>query len=492
MRNPLAVEKIARAVGLQVWPSFVERACCDKKEIFLNGGWRGGKSASAAFIVFIEILLTYLHREGNQLIWLVGPDYTQARQEYFYLQGWATRLGMTVTASTASMGPLTMEISAAGMPGVIEVATKQAGDPTSLGSVAPVMILACEAGQISEEAYMWLLGRTAEKNATLIWSGTFENEDQKAQFTWFEEASEKAWTAPTTRQSAFRLPTWENLSLYDSCLSMIQDDPSLAVWCPSSEHGSSHSGLSHPMIRKLQDQWRDKPTDWLKRFGGEPQAGRNLVYEWARADSLTDFSRNKYLIPMPKELKQPGYRWLRSAGGMDFGTVHPSAACVGSMTQTGDTWVRRCPQDRSGRMDWIWHMQTELSRIYHIPPGMWGRDPMVKYTPSYVPGETMSGSLFAREARVGICNSIAESGHLFFDADQPEVVVLFGQIQRIHRKRQANGQLAYVREDDDGPAAWEDKMAMLHGQPVLNLPKKWSVPKRRRSYAMQESAKGIF
>src|SRR5678815_457124 len=258
-RPAVTVELIAKAVGLKTWPSFVERACCDKKEVFLNGGWRGGKSSSAAFLVFIDIILKWLNTPGNHLIWLVGPDYAQARQEYFYLLDWLDRLKITAVGdvSKAMQGPLHASFSRGN--GVIEIATKQAGDPTSLGSVAPVSSLACEAGQFSEEAMLWLYGRTAEKNATLIWSGTFENEEGKAQYAWFEEASERAWTNPSPRCGAFRLPTWGNLSLYESCLSMISDDASLALWCPDNLHGSTHSGLNHPMIRKLADQWKDKP-----------------------------------------------------------------------------------------------------------------------------------------------------------------------------------------------------------------------------------------
>ena len=228
MRDVAFVRDTAETIGLKVWPSFLERACCDKKEVFLNGGWRGGKSSSAAFLVLLEIVSKWLQTPGEHLIWLVGPDYSQARPEYRYLVSWCGDwLKMNVEASAAMQGPLTAMITVPGLPGRVEISTKQAGDPTSLGSVAPVVILACEAGQFSEEAMLWLLGRTAEKNATLIWSGTFENEEGKAQFAWFEEASERAWTSPTSRQSAFRLPTWENLSLYSSCADMLADDPSL-------------------------------------------------------------------------------------------------------------------------------------------------------------------------------------------------------------------------------------------------------------------------
>lgn len=482
-RDPEYVRDLAETIGLKVWGSFLEAVCCTARVIFLLGGWRAGKSARAAFLCLLFII-DWLTTGGKRLIWLVGPDYEQARPEYFYLLDWCSKLGMATEASAAQQGSLRMTISFPGLPGIIEVVTKSAGDPTTLGSVAPDLVLECEAGQISEEADMWVEGRTAEKNAIVIKAGTFENDEGKPQFVHFEREGSEALERPTQRRAAFRLPTWENEFLYGDCRAMIGEDATLAVWCPDDKHGPLHSGLDHPMMRQLKERWRDRPRDWDKRFGGIPQGVANPVYEWSLRDSLTDFSKNKYLIPMPAALKTPDYRWLRSAGGMDFGTVHPSAAAVVSINGEGDTWVRRCPQDKSGRMDWIWTMQTQLSRQYHIAPNMWGRDPMVKYTPSFVPGEAMSGSLFAREARVGIMNSLAESGHLYFDASAPEVVVSFGQIQRIHRKRQANGQLAYVRDDDDGPAAIEDGVAMLHGQPILNVARRQ--PIRSRSYSQRQ------
>ena len=477
-RDPGDVEIIARKIGLQVWPSFIERACCDKKEIFLNGGWRGGKSSSAAFLVFLDILLKWFQTEGNHLIWLVGPDYAQARQEYFYLTGWMDRLKIPSVGepSVRMDGPLRASFKAPGMPGTVEIATKQAGDPTSLGSVAPVIILACEAGQFSEEAMMWLLGRTAEKNATLIWSGTFENEDGKAQFAWFEEASEKAWTSPSPRQAAFRLPTWENMSLYASCGEMLRDDPTLSLWCPPTDHGSSHSGLNHPMIRKLQDQWKDKPKDWRKRFGGEPVGVREPIYEWATERPTF------YLKPMPEELKRGNF-WQYTAGGIDPGLVHPAALTVGSIVARGpyegQTWVRSGVHDLSNTANAMWRAKDFLKGKFNVQK--WGGDPVgLQYTREYEDIEAMRGSLYSRMARVKIVNGVAQDEMLFFDSDDPYVVLLFAQIQRVHKRKDANGQLVYDRRaDDDMVASFEDMIAMLHGQPVLKLSKRQKLPTPR-------------
>jgi hypothetical protein len=67
MIDPGMVTMIAERVGLKVWPSFVERASCDKKEVFLNGGWRGVKSNTGAFIVFLAIYLIWLQTPAQQV-----------------------------------------------------------------------------------------------------------------------------------------------------------------------------------------------------------------------------------------------------------------------------------------------------------------------------------------------------------------------------------------------------------------------------------------
>ncbi len=98
--NPEVVTAIAEACGLMPWPSFVQACTSTAKVLFLLGGWRAGKSARAAFIVFLSIFLVWTRKEGTHLIWLVGPDYEQARPEYFYISTWAGRLGLSVEASS--------------------------------------------------------------------------------------------------------------------------------------------------------------------------------------------------------------------------------------------------------------------------------------------------------------------------------------------------------------------------------------------------------
>ena len=484
MLDSRVVLALAGALGLKTWDSFVDACCCTAKTILILGGWRGGKSARVAFILFTRIYLKWLltplpldpqgNPLGSHLVWLVGPDYEDARPEYFYIAQWGKRLGLDVQASGATQGSLRMTIMWAGKPGVVEVVTKSAKDPTSLGSVPPVEIGMCEAGLITEEADLWIDGRTAEKNAGVVKGGTFENDEGKAQMAWFEEQAKEALANPSPQLQAFTCPTWENEALYSDCLSganSIVNDPTLAVWCPEGEHGANHSGLNHPMIRKLKDRWKDRPRDWDKRFGGKPQGLRDPVYEWATLRPTF------YLKPMPEELKRGP--WLYTAGGIDPGLVHPAALTVGSMTQGGQTWVRGGVHDTSGSAQSMWQAKDYLQNRFKV--SAWGGDPVgLQYTRDYENIEAMRGSLYSRMARVKIVNGLAQDEVIFFDSDDPYVVLLFAQIQRVHMRKDANGQLVYDRRsDDDMVASFEDMIAMIHGQPILKMSNRQKLPKRR-------------
>lgn len=495
-RNPAVVERIAQSIGLKTWDSFVERASCDKKEVFLNGGWRGGKSASAAFLLFIDILLEFLHKPGEHLVWLVAKDYKYTVPEFNYVLEWCVRLGIqTNNLSVPMMGSRHVTLAAPGLPGQIEIETKSADDPTSLGGRAPVELLACEAGLLSEEARMWILGRTAEKNARVIWGGTYENDNGEKQFAWFEDESEQAWTKPTPRQQAFRLPTWDNAFLYSSCLegeNSITNDPTLADWCPDqTSHGEAHSGLNHPMIRKLADQWKHRPDDWLKRFGGEPVNTRNSVYEWAALDHIEDITGNKYLVSLKEiEHRFGPLRWVHTTGGMDPGLVHPAGIAVTSSTPTlnpepggltHDIWVRDALRLKTNGE--LFAQKDLWSRLYGIR--QWGGDPVgLRFTRPLERIIPMTGTVWGREERASIVNSYAigidNRQHLYFNADVRGVRDAFAEAKTIHRIVKSNGEWGYNRVDDDLMAAVENGIVVIHSKVYANFGNKARLRKHSR------------
>lgn len=75
----------------------------------------------------------------NGLLWLVGPDYIQARQEYLYLRDWLEQLGLFVKGTMPTEGQCTL-ITKTGW----RLETKSARHSERLGSVAPDGVVMCE------------------------------------------------------------------------------------------------------------------------------------------------------------------------------------------------------------------------------------------------------------------------------------------------------------------------------------------------------------
>jgi hypothetical protein len=248
--------------------------------------------------------------------------------------------------------------------------------------------------------------------------------------------------------------------------------------CPDEAH--PHSGLDHPIMRIRRLECRDNQDEWDKRYAGIPVGVLNPVYPWAKRESLEDFADNVRLVSMSSVQKKLGveFKWLRTAGGIDPGLVHPAALCVTSENQFGQTWTRFTVKDESGSADSMWAHKSHLQRIFRVPK--WGGDPVgLRYTPTYMDIDAMSGSLYAREARVKIVNGLAMPRHdaadglLFIDSDVPGNVLLTAEIQRTHRKIAADGSLRYDRTGEDMVAAWENSIAELHGTPSLEMGRTW-------------------
>ena len=496
MRNPAHVASLAAICGLVTWDSLVQRTCDERAEKTYGGGWRGVKSVSACLDgqYWINLALTRpsVNMGKPHLMWLVGPDYPQTREEFGYIREWSKRCGWEVQASDRQDGSLHMTVSHPKLPGVVEVVTKSATNEDSLGSVAPEFIIVCEAGQIPETARDRIRGRSSTFNARIIWSGTFENKDAKQTFVWFERDAKQYFDHPTARRCAYRLPIWENIAIYGDCRTMIDDDESLGQeFCPDANHGTAHSGIDadgvprHPKLREIYaDCLALDPAliHWRKYYGGEPVGVTNPVYPWAALDRLHDLSQNIRLVSMSEWQKKKGvtFKWIRTAGGMDPGLVHPAALCVGSINQFGDTWVRRTVKDTSASNDSMWAWQKQLTLEYGGYPHAfkWGGDPVgTKYVASYEDITPMTGSVYAREARVKVVNGVAfpradaPNGHLYIDADDSGNILLMEELQLVHRIIRADGQEVYDRRSgEDMAASFEDMMAELHGTPVFEMP----------------------
>lgn len=184
------------------------------------GGVRAGKSQSPprACDWFTGI-------DGG-LIWIVGPDYTQARNEFKYLMEPYMKLGL-VDKKRVSMpqeGMWSFEVT-----GGARVETKSGADLTKVAGEAPVCMLVTEVGQhtggdngIVDKAQE----RALEKYAPVIFSGTFEGA-----FAWYPEKWDE-WkdgveTYPGSGIIGFKsysLPTWSNTYVFP----LGADDPRFA------------------------------------------------------------------------------------------------------------------------------------------------------------------------------------------------------------------------------------------------------------------------
>lgn len=507
-RKPEMVASLAKICGLLTWPSLIERTCDERSEKTYGGGWRGTKSASACLDAqyWVNLALTRPPTSfaDTHLLWLVGPDYEQCTEEFDYLRKWSRACGWIVQASDAQEGSLRMLISHPKLPGVVEVITKSAKNEESLGSVAPEFIIVCEAGQISETARDRIRGRASTHNARIIWSGTFENKDGKATYAWFERYAKQYLDHPTPRRVAYSLPIFENIAVYGDCRTMIDDDDTLGhEFCPDDNHGPAHSGVNadgvplHPKLREIYDDCKAIDPElihWRKYYCGEPVGTLNPVYPWAALDKLHDLSQNIRLVSMSAWQKRIGveFKWTTAnmAGGMDPGRIHPAGLCVGAINQFGDTWVRRTVKDTTASNDSMWAWQKQLTREIggHEKAFHWGGDRVgTMYVATYENVTAMSGNVRQREARVKVVNGIAfpradaPHGHLFFDADDPGNILLFEEMQLVHRIIRADGQEVYdFRSGEDLVAAFENMMAELHGQPHLHVAKKRKIPTYRR------------
>ena len=167
----------------------------------LAGGERGGKSKSSA----MEMTL-WIFQNPKGLFWIVGPDYDQCHAEFDYITEALGTLGLLDrnSISVPKVGGWSLKTSLGG-----EIGTKTSADETKLASVAPDGILMVETGQQTEQAYMRLRGRLAEKRAPMVLSGTFERG-----LTWYAQRW-MAWQSDNVDEGrSFSLPTWSNLAIF--------------------------------------------------------------------------------------------------------------------------------------------------------------------------------------------------------------------------------------------------------------------------------------
>lgn len=243
------------------------------------GGWRAGKSLSAA----MELASRYqidLERHGTSklLYWLVGPDYEQARAEFQYCVDWAQKIGAIAPngLSMPAQGPCRLTLL-----GGTQIVTKSSSDPERLGSVAPHGIVMCEAAQHSYESYLWLRGRLAEKRGWLWMSGTFASS-----LGWYAEKFNEWQHDNVDGGRSFSWPSWSNLAVFPGG----RDDPEI-----------------------LSQEQATSPDRFAEKFGAVPTPPSGRV--------LKEVKESLHILDWQFDSARPVYIWI------DPG-YHPSAYAV--------------------------------------------------------------------------------------------------------------------------------------------------------------------
>lgn len=178
------------------------------------GGVRAGKSQSPP-----RACDWFTCIDGG-LIWIIGPDYYQARSEFDYLISPYLEAGFIQpkNVSKPKEGSWTAKIDGGAL-----VETKSADNIVKIAGHAPDMMLVTEVGQHDADIVDKAQERALEKYAPVIFSGTFENA-----YTWYADTWDR-WqggieTYPGSEIVGFKsysLPTWSNTFIFP----LGQDDP---------------------------------------------------------------------------------------------------------------------------------------------------------------------------------------------------------------------------------------------------------------------------
>jgi hypothetical protein len=162
------------------------------------GGWRAGKSHVGAKEVILQV-------PRSKLIWLIGKNYSTCRQEFEYVYQDLLRLQLVVAKeiSFPKEGPCSLKAING-----CRIETKSAEDSEKIGMSAPDFILVCEAAQVDYDAYLRIRGRIAERDGSIMLTGTFEGS-----LGWYPEYYKRGQAFDPELKS-FSLPSWTNTVIF--------------------------------------------------------------------------------------------------------------------------------------------------------------------------------------------------------------------------------------------------------------------------------------
>ncbi len=238
-------------------PSLEQKAFHDAPNRFkqVAGGVGAGKSYSAAREVD-----AYTVKEGG-LGWIIGPDYEQCKPEFDYLIETYLAMGIVDESTVSRPGRGTAKFSTIWG---FRWETKSAGDPVSIASRRPDVVLLAEAAQQPHEMFFKAMERATERNAPVIFSGTFESS-----LGWYADLWEKWQGSNPEGGKSFSIPTWSNRKVYPG-------------------------GRDDPKIKAIEATM--PPELFQERYGGVPCKPAGIVFK--------EFDRKIHVKPLA-ELYNP-------------------------------------------------------------------------------------------------------------------------------------------------------------------------------------------
>lgn len=417
--------------GLDLSPEFARALDCDASEQIWTGGVRAGKSTGAAAKVFTFAKVW----RGKALVWIVGPTYQATEKEMTYLASWFRQAGRLAAFASAADSSWRITLHN----GTI-IETRSAQHPERLASDAPDLIVVAEAGQCPPKVRDALLGRALEKNAPIVYTGTLETDDNKPRYGWYEQLAAAWQKEPNAEHASVSLPSWANRRVF-----------------PEGEHD--------PKIERLRADM--DPYTFARMVEGRPVGAAHPAYP-----QLLHGDDAARLKPMPS-----GIRWVTAFGGGDWGTMHPWALVVVSLSdqmlstaselsgyQRNIAWVRECVWSgpNNGDVGQFNAQKWRLQQVYGAHE--WGVDPNERYAAGSVGAEAVSMGAGTRDARIGRVRSRLNNWTLFYDINGPGVPALYAEQKQLRYKLTESGRFELIRINDDRTAGLENAIDRADGE----------------------------
>ena len=229
---------------------------CPARLIMVTGGVRAGKSQFLAME-----LLRYIFKQDG-LIWIVGPDYEQAKGEFDYMFRSCNALGLVAADSRPEKGSRTFTTLWG-----CRVQTKSANDLDSIATWAPHVLAGVEMGQQTHSSFTKLEERALEHGARIFMTGTLEDAQP-----WYADLWQKWQGDNVSGGRSFALPSWSNTAKFPG-------------------------GRYDPKIVALENSDGMTPELFLQRVAAIPYKPEGLVFKL--------FDNRTHVRPLPYDPSLP-------------------------------------------------------------------------------------------------------------------------------------------------------------------------------------------